>query len=164
MNRIVRAMNSPAGLKWMLNVYPPYLMTGIAVRSVSEDWRRIEVTMRLYWYNRNYFGTHFGGSLYAMTDPFYALMLSHLLGPGYYVWDRAARIEFLAPGRGRIRVLFEISDAMLEDVQRRTEAGEKYQPVWPVDLHGPDGLVARVEKTLYVKRKPGRGPDAGRER
>jgi acyl-coenzyme A thioesterase PaaI-like protein len=159
----MRAMNTPAGLKWMLNLYPPYLMTGIAVRSVSEDWRRVEVTMGLHWYNRNYFGTHFGGSLYAMIDPFYTLMLAHLLGAGYYVWERAERIEFIAPGRGRIRAVIEISDAMLEDVRRGTAGGDKYQPVWPVDLHGPDGLVARVEKTLYVKRKPGQRPEAGQE-
>jgi hypothetical protein len=31
--------------------------------------------MNLRWYNTNYVGTHFGGSLYSMVDPIYMLLL-----------------------------------------------------------------------------------------
>ena len=36
----------------------------------AEDYRHARVELRQRWYNRNYVGTHFGGSLFAMTDPF----------------------------------------------------------------------------------------------
>ena len=49
--------------------------------------------------NRNYVGTQFGGSLYAMTDPFFMLMLMENLGRDYVVWDKAANIEFVS-GQG----------------------------------------------------------------
>ena len=32
--------------------------------------------MKMYWWNKNLFGTHFGGSLASMTDPFYIFSLS----------------------------------------------------------------------------------------
>lgn len=157
MNRVVRALQSPAALKLLFNMYPPYLMTGIRVREVARDWRRVVVSMGLHWYNRNYFGTHFGASLYAMTDPFYVIMLSRNLGPDYVVWDRSAHIDFIRPGRGRVTAVFELTPAMIAAVLGATANGEKHQPTWPVEVRDEAGeVVARVLKTLYVRRKPGR--------
>ena len=61
-----------------INWYPPYLGMGIRVRSFRPDFTRFEVELRARWYNRNLFGTHFGGSLASMTDPFFMLMLMNL--------------------------------------------------------------------------------------
>src|SRR2546429_7301474 len=63
-----------------INLYPPYLGASVRVTHISDDFRRVEVEMPLRFYNRNYFGTHFGGSLYSMCDPFYVLMLANILG------------------------------------------------------------------------------------
>jgi hypothetical protein len=71
---------TPRLFKMLLNCYPPYLGAGIRVRHVSHDFRDLWVQMKLRFYNRNYVGTHFGGSLYAMIDPFYMLMLMQVLG------------------------------------------------------------------------------------
>lgn len=154
MNRLVRALQSPVALKLLFNVYPPYLMTGITVHEIARDWRRVVVSMGLHWYNRNYFGTHFGASLYAMTDPFYVIMLSRNIGPEYIVWDRSASIEFLRPGRGRVTAEFRLTPDTIDGVLEATATGEKYQPTWPVEVRDGSGeLVARVLKTLYVRRK-----------
>jgi hypothetical protein len=56
--------------------------------------------MPLRWYNKNYVGTHFGGSLSAMTDPHYMLMMIQILGREYIVWDQSGTIEYRKPGRG----------------------------------------------------------------
>ncbi len=121
---------------------------------MAPDYREIRVSMRLRRFNRNYFGTHFGGSLYAMTDPFYALMVFENLGPGYVVWDRHAAIDFVRPGRGRVTAVFTLNDAQLDDLIAQTAAGERYLPEFVVDVCDEAGeLVARVFKTLYVRRK-----------
>ena len=67
-------------LRLAMNLWPPYLGAGIRVRRIAEDFREIVVEMPLRLRNRNYFGSHFGGSLYAMTDPFFALMVLHFGG------------------------------------------------------------------------------------
>lgn len=155
MNRLVRGVRSPAAVKRLFNLYPPYLMTGIRVRTITPDWKRIVVTMGLHWYNRNYFGTQFGGSLYAMTDPFYVFMLVNNLGPDYFVIDKAANIEFLRPGKGLVTADFRLDEARLDEIRARTAGGDKYLPRWTVEVTGPEGeAVARVEKILYVRRKP----------
>ena len=66
----------PTGMvKLMMNRYRPYKGAGIKTLYIAKDYHKIKIAMPLKWYNRNYFGTHFGGSLFSMTDAFYPLML-----------------------------------------------------------------------------------------
>ena len=144
----------PAFFKLLLNLYPPYLGTGIRVVRVAPDYHEIDVEMKLRFYNRNYVRTHFGGSLYAMVDPFYMLMLIQILGPEYAVWDKAASIKFVSPGRGTVRARFRVDVAMIRDIETHTADGQKYLPSYAVDItDGRDQVVARVHKTLYIRKK-----------
>ncbi|MDP1776970.1 MAG: DUF4442 domain-containing protein, partial [Moraxellaceae bacterium] len=112
------------------------------------------VAMKLSWYNTNYVGTHFGGSLYSMIDPFFMLLLMNRLGRDYIVWDKAATIDFIKPGRGLVTATMTLDDERLAEVLKATADGQKYLPVWPVEIRDEDGeLVARVDKTLYIRRK-----------
>ncbi len=141
-------------LKLLINIYPPYWGTGIRLSSIADDYREATVTMKLRFYNRNYVNTHFGGSLYAMVDPFYMLMLMHILGRDYVVWDQAATIEFVSPARGMVSAHFVVDDPMLEDIEKNTAAGGKYLPRFGIDITDEHGtVVARVTKTLYIRRK-----------
>ncbi|MNM60163.1 hypothetical protein D3C81_714340 [compost metagenome] len=142
-------------LRWMLNLYPPYLGAGIRVQSISPDLRQVKVRMGLHWFNRNYVHTQFGGSLYSMVDPFYMLMLMELLGRDYIVWDKAASIDFITPGKGPVFAELRIDDQLLADIREHTAGGKKYLPRLQVDIRDAAGeLVAQVDKTLYVRLKP----------
>src|SRR3954471_6769044 len=98
----LNARVGPRRLLRLMSFYPPYLGAGIAITEVAEDLRAITVQMSLRPWTRNYMGTHFGGSLYAMCDPFFMFMVTQAVGPEYVVWDKAATIDFLKPGRGRV--------------------------------------------------------------
>lgn len=140
--------------RWLLNLYPPYLGAGIRVRRVSPDFREILVEMPLRFFNRNYVGTHFGGSLYAMVDPFYMLMLIKNLGPDYIVWDKAATIDFVKPGKGTVRAHFRLQEKVLQEIKQRVKDGGKFLPTFTVEVQDRQGeVVARVEKVLYVRKK-----------
>ena len=98
---------SPRTLRFLMNIWPPYIGAGIRVRHIAPDFRSVTVDIRLRWSNRNYVGTHFGASLYAMADPFLMLMLLHNLGDEYRVWDKSGSIEYIATGVaacGRLRI------------------------------------------------------------
>jgi acyl-coenzyme A thioesterase PaaI-like protein len=144
----------PRLLRLAMNLWPPFLGAGIRVRRIAADYREIVVEMPLRFHNRNYFGGHFGGSLYAMTDPFFALMVLHNLPADYVVWDKSASIEFMAPGRSRMRATFVLTDDDLDRIVRMTAAGEKHLHLFHVDVVDDEGLVvARVEKIVYVRRR-----------
>lgn len=142
-------------LRRLINLWPPFLFTGIHATRISPDYREVDCQLSLRWYNRNYVGTHFGGSLFAMTDPWYMLMLMPLLGRDYFVWDQQAGIEFIAPGRGKVTARFRIDDATLAEIRERTANGEKYLPQFVIDIVDEQNeLIARITKTLYVRKKP----------
>ena len=142
-------------LRHIMNLWPPFLASGIRLTRVSEDYRQAEVVLKRHWYNQNYVGVHFGGSLFAMTDACYMVMLLHVLGKAYYVWDQRASIEYLKPGRGTVTARFEITDERVKDILDHTAGGEKYLPEFVVEIRDAEGdVVARVVKTLYIKKKP----------
>lgn len=140
-------------LRFGMNLWPPFVGAGIHVMEISPDFRRVVVRLRRGLLNRNYFGTHYGGSLFSMTDPFYALMLLHNLERGHIVWDKAAAIRFRTPGRSDVFARFELTEAQIADVSAMTAGGEKYEPTWPVDIVDAAGqVIATVDKTLHIRR------------
>ncbi|MBU0551048.1 DUF4442 domain-containing protein [Myxococcota bacterium] len=146
-------LHRPAVLRRLFNLYPPFVGAGIRVKHIAPDWREIHAEMPLTRLNRNYKGVHFGGSLYSLIDPFYMLMLIHLLGPGYVVWDMAASIRFVKPGRGRVSATFRLSPQQVEAVRAAADTRGKHAVTWPVEILDEGGeVVARAEKTLYVRR------------
>ncbi|MDR3748012.1 MAG: DUF4442 domain-containing protein [Acidobacteriota bacterium] len=138
-----------------INIWPPFLAAGIRVARRSPDMKAIDVEMRLHFYNRNYVGTHYGGSLYSMTDPFYMLMLMENLGREYMVWDKAANIRFRKPGKGRVKAEFRLSDAQLNEIREKLRTQEKYEPTFLIEVKDEAGdVVAEVQKILHIRRKP----------
>jgi acyl-coenzyme A thioesterase PaaI-like protein len=144
----------PARFLRLMSVYPPYLGAGVRVRRAEPDLSRVEVELRLTRWNRNFVGTHFGGSLYSMCDPFFMLMLMARLGPGYVVWDKSASIDFIRPGRGTVSVTFELPGARVQEIRREADRGDKVLPRFDVTVVDGDGQpIASIQKVLYVRRK-----------
>ncbi|HEY4556440.1 MAG TPA: DUF4442 domain-containing protein [Lysobacter sp.] len=140
-----------------LNLWPPFLAAGIHVTHLAADWRHARVELRMRPWNRNAVGTHFGGSLFAMTDPFWMLLVMRGIGRDYYVWDRAGAIDFLRPGRGVVHADFRLDDATLDDIRAHTADGAKHLRWFETPVIDAAGeTVAKVRKQLYVRRKPGR--------
>ncbi|MCZ7415601.1 MULTISPECIES: DUF4442 domain-containing protein [unclassified Streptomyces] len=148
---------SAATLRRGMNLWPPFLFAGIRVLHLADDWSSARVRLRLGRFNRNYFGTHFGGSLFSMTDPFWALMVVSALGRDYIVWDKASEIDFVAPGRGDVFADFVLDPGRLAEIKAATADGAKALPWFTCTVTAEDGsTVAEVRKQLYVRRKPAR--------
>ncbi len=138
----------------MINLYPPYLGMGIRVKSNRDDFTRFEVELRARWYNRNLFGTHFGGSLYAMSDPFFVFIITMNFGRGYTVWDKSANIDFIKPAKGTILGVFEISKTRLEEIRAEVDRLGKNTYHFEAELINEFGeVVAHVQKEVYVRSK-----------
>jgi len=149
MNRRIQLL-----MRRCINIWPPLAGAGIRVQW-SQDSRAVDVEMKLHFWNRNYVGTHYGGSLYSMTDPFYMLMLMENLGREYIVWDKAASIRFRKPGKGRVRAEFRLSEEQLDEIREKLRSQEKYEPTFQVQVKDEAGdVVAEVQKLLHIRRKP----------
>ena len=113
-------------LRHALNLWPPFLFTGIHVSDIADDFRHARVELRMRPWNRNYVGTHFGGSLFAMTDPFWMLLVLHAIGDDYIVWDQAGAIEFdQARARHRACASSGSTTPSLDELRAATAGGDK---------------------------------------
>lgn len=137
-----------------INYWPPYWGSGIRVVNVSPDNLSIDVELKLRFWNKNYVGTLFGGSLYAMTDPFFMMILLKNLGRDYIVWDKAAAIRFKKPGKGTVRAHFHIPRDEVDAIRAAADANYKVEPQFTVNVVDEDGdVVAEIDKLLYVRHK-----------
>ena len=151
---LTRFTFGPAAMRRLFNIWPPFRGAGIRVRDIAPDFQRVTVELRMRLLNRNYVGTHFGGSLFSMTDPFFMIMMMKNLGPEYVVWDKAGSVRFLKPARGTVTASFHLPAAAVEEAREKTAGGEKHEPRFRVDIVDAAGVVvADVEKTLYIRRK-----------
>jgi len=156
----LRAMKANV-IRHVLNLWPPFLFSGIHVAAVGEDYRHARVELRMRPWNRNYVGTHFGGSLFAMTDPFWMLLVMQALGRDYIVWDRSGSIDFVKPGRGTVQARFDLDESVLDQLRHAAAGGGKVLHWFDTDVVDAEGaVVAKVRKQLYVRLKRARGVDA----
>ena len=138
-----------------MNLWPPFLANGIRVLAITDDWSSARVVLKLRPWNRNYVGSQFGGNLFAMTDPFWMVLALHRLGPDYYVWDKAAAIEFVAPAREHVFAEFHLDDDAVARLRSEAASGDKVLHWFGTEVATASGeVVARVRKQLYVRLKP----------
>ena len=141
-------------MRLRLNLYAPFLGAGIRVKRLAPGWKKVDVEMKLRWWNANYVGTHYGGSLYSMTDPFFMVMLIENLGKDYIVWDKSATIRFKSPGRGTVTASFSLSDQQIDEIKQALNAEKKIERVFTVEVKDESGtVIAEVEKLLHIRRK-----------
>ena len=149
---------TPATLRRIMNLWPPFLFSGIRVEAIADDWRYARVRLKLRWYNRNYVKTQFGGALFAMVDPFWMILTLEALRHEYIVWDKAGEIEFIAPGRSDVIAEIRIDDAMLAEIRAATASGDKHLRWCDTEIKTESGeLIARVRKQIYVRCKQKNG-------
>ena len=138
----------------MFNLWPPLLGAGIRITHIQDDWKEINVEMRLRWWNANYVGTHYGGSLYSITDPFFMVMLIEILGRDYIVWDKSAAIRFRRPGRGTVYAKFRVSDAQVAEIRAALRTEEKAEREFAIEVKdGEETVIAEVRKLLHFRRR-----------
>ena len=141
-------------LRRYVNLWPPMLFSGIRVEHLGDDWRSARVRLKLRWYNRNYVGTQFGGSLFSMVDPWWMILVMECLGRDYVVWDQAGEISFVAPGREDVFAEFKVEEAVLDELRAATANGEKALRWFETEVRTAGGeVIARVRKQIYVRRK-----------
>ncbi len=141
-------------MRHFMNIWPPFAGSGIHIEHLGADFRTARVALHHRWWARNYVGTLFGGAIFAMTDPWWMVLVLRSLGPDYVVWDKAAEIEFVSQGRSTVRATYEVTDELLDELRAAAEGGAKALRWFETDIVTDDGrVVARVRKQLYVRER-----------
>lgn len=150
-----RHLLTPLKLKFWARVWGPFLGAAIRVTKVTPDFKEIETRMKLHWYNSNMVGTHYGGSLYSMTDPFYMVMLLANIGDEHFVWDKSVKVEYVRAVKSEVRATFKLTDDVIERIVEEAKDGKPHYFNFEVNvLDVDDNVVTKLDKSVYVRRKP----------
>ncbi|HBH23731.1 MAG TPA: tetrameric acyl-CoA thioesterase [Cytophagales bacterium] len=143
--------------KWRLklaNFYPPFFGAGIRLQKVNNDFTYMKVKLAFGFLNANLVGTQFGGSLFAMCDPWYMIMLFHHLRKEYIIWDKAATIRFRKPGKSAVFAEFIIDDDLLTKIRSEVDELGKKDFHFKTEVKNKEGeVIAEVDKVIYIKKK-----------
>lgn len=145
---------TPDRLRRAMNLWPPFAAAGVRVAQIAPDYSEAVVVHRTRAWNVNYFGTAYGGTLFSMSDPFWALLISMRLGRSYSVLDAAAEIDFVRTGRGELRTSFHVPQDLVDRLREEAEDGRKVLHWLANDVTDSSGqVVARIRKQVYVRRR-----------
>jgi len=142
-------------LKWGLCLYPPLFFQRIWVRRFHPGFRGVDVKISKSLFNKNYNGSIFGGTIYAATDPFYALLFDQLLqrkGFKIRVWLKSASIQYLKPGRSALYFTIYVTDEMLNEAVQALNTTGKFIRAYPMEITDGNGeLCATVMNEVYIR-------------
>ncbi len=144
-------------LKWAMCFYPPLLFQRIWVKKFHSGFRGVDVKLNNSFLNRNYNGSIFGGTIYAATDPFYAILFDQLMqrkGFKVRVWLKSAAIQYLKPGLTDLYFTILISDEMINEAENSLNETGKFVKSYPMELFNKNGeLCATVMNEVYLRTK-----------
>lgn len=154
MSRIdLRGQNAAAHVEGFNN-WATLKTQGVSIVEFADDFTRAVIRMDITDENANYMGTAFGGSLFSMLDPFLVIMSVNQLGPDYIAWDKAAEIEFVAPGIGSVHATVEMPPETVAELREAAAGGKKVLRWFEIPITADDGsLVASVRRQLYVRER-----------
>ena len=145
-------------MRWALNLYPPFLLQRIVVRSVSDDYRSVVVRVRRSPLNFNLAGTTFGGSLYSAADPMHALMYWQSFaqsGQPIEAWTRAAEIRFRRPANRHVDLHFHLEPEDLERARAALQETGRFDATHPVRALDPAGELCFEAQVAVTLKHPG---------
>ena len=148
--------------RWLFNWIPAYRGTGARLDYIADDWGEVRIHLALSWRTRNYVATIFGGSLFGALDPIYMVMLIKLLGPEFIVWNKAATIRYLRPGRSRLTATFRISEGLLAAIRAEAVAAGRVERAFEAELVDETGQVhAACTQTIHIRWRGAPQPGEG---
>ncbi len=142
-------------LRWVLSVYPPFLLNRIRVAAIGPGFRTCRVHVHRSVVTRNLQGSTFGGTIYSAADPIYPLMYWQIFahrGERVQAWLRSATVRYLKPASGRVTFEFALSD---DDVERACAAlaeHGRYAHTHTAEAVSVDGQVCTVvDAEVYLR-------------
>jgi hypothetical protein len=144
-------------LKWAMCLYPPLLFQRIWIKKFHKGFLGVDVKIANSFLNRNYNGSIFGGSIYAATDPFYAILFDQLMqrrGFKVRVWLKSAAIQYLKPGLTNLYFTVKITEEMIAEAENSLTNTGKFVKAYPMELFNKEGeLCATVMNEVYLRTK-----------
>lgn len=146
---------SENSLKWLMRLYPPMFFQRIWVKKIDKDFRGIDVKINRSLFTTNLGSATFGGTIFAATDPFYALLIGQIMqhkGFKITVWLKSAEIQYLKPARKDLHYSIKIDDEMIKEVELAITNEGKFVKTYPIEIFDTLGdLCVTAQNEVYIR-------------
>jgi hypothetical protein len=142
-------------LKWVMRLYPPLFFQRIWVVAIDKGYRSVEVKIKKSFFNKNYNGSIFGGTLFAAADPFYPLLFYQFFAQKGYrlkVWSKSSAIEYLKPALTDLNFKISLTDDDITEAENILNTIGKYTAHHPINIYNKEGvLCVSLMNEVYVR-------------
>lgn len=142
-------------LTWVLRLYPPFFFQRIWIRKFHKGFTGVDIKINKSILNRNSNGTIFGGTIFAATDPIYALLFGQSIrrkGIKPIVWLKSARIQYLKPARTSLYIAVRIKPEELQEAEDMLLTKGKFVRSMPIEILDKHGNVCAIaENEVYIR-------------
>lgn len=142
-------------LKWGMRFYPPLFFQRIWVQKFDKDFRGAKVKIIKSIFNTNYNNSIFGGTIFAASDPFYALLFDQILRKRNLktrVWLKSAQIKYLKPGRSDLYFTIQLTEEQIQEAETALRTIGKFVKAYPTEIVNKEGEVcASVVNEVYIR-------------
>ncbi|MBC8310847.1 MAG: DUF4442 domain-containing protein [Candidatus Marinimicrobia bacterium] len=158
LNRYHSAELKPNELKYVLNLWLPFLFNRIHIEDVSDDFSAINVRIKHTFWNRNPSKAIWGGAIFSAADPFFPIMLKQIaLRNGHKTdfFTKATEVKYIKPARTDINFKFQLSTQNIETAMTTLSVKGKYEgwhEVEGVDKNGDVCIRARIQSYLRLRK------------
>ncbi len=146
---------SENSLKWLMRFYPPMFFQRIWVKKIDKDFRGIDVKINRSLFTTNLGSATFGGTIFAATDPYYALLIGQIMqhrGFKITVWLKSAEIQYLKPARKDLHYSIKIDDEMIKEVEHAITSEGKFVKTYPIEIYDTIGdLCVIAQNEVYIR-------------
>ena len=136
----------------MLNLWIPFIFNRIKIVHVSNDFRQIDVRLKLSFWNRNPGKAIWGGAIFSAADSFYPIMLKQNAlynGIETQFFTKSTQVNYIKEAKTNLMFNFELTEDEISNMVRMLNEEGKYQ-----EWHTVYGMDNNLKKCVKVKIQP----------
>ena len=134
-----------------IEYYPPFWLMRVKVLELADDFGRVRIKLPLTMFSRNMGNAMFGGHQASLADPIPALACAKRF-PGYSVWTRSMKVDFLREGSSHLELRFEFPVLLFRNIASELKQTGKSTPTFELGIYREDGeMCTRISNTVAIR-------------
>ena len=141
----------------MLNLWIPFIFNRIKIIDISNDFRSIDVCLKLSFWNRNPGKAIWGGAIFSAADSFYPIMLKQnalINGMQTQFFTKSTHVSYLKEAKTKLIFNFNLTEKEVVNMVKALKAEKKYQEwhtVYGVDDFGNKCVKVKIQPYLRIR-------------
>ena len=142
----------PNELKFMLNLWLPFIFNRVKIEHISDDFTHTKIKLIHSIWNRNPNKALWGGAIFSAADSFYPILLKQTAlrqGITTDFFTKSTTVKYLREAKTDLIFNFKLTSKDVQNLIQTLQKEGKYQ-----ELHCVDGIDIYGKKCIEVKIQP----------